>query len=99
MAAEVNLTIALTPLPSVKDSARFLETIPYTVDARGTFHQVAGFVNRLERFTRYLKVSDLTMKLPKDDVSICEAEFTLSTFRFLQTGPGGGASASTGAKS
>jgi len=103
MAAEVDLNIALTPLPPTKDTTKFLETIPYTVNARGTFHQVASFVNRLERFTRYLKISDLKMKIAKEDASLCEAKFTLSTFRFLQAGPSGealaGASASAGARS
>ncbi|HPV38867.1 MAG TPA: type 4a pilus biogenesis protein PilO, partial [Candidatus Hydrogenedentes bacterium] len=34
-------------------------TIPYRIVVRGSFHDIAEFINRLERFKRYLKVSEL----------------------------------------
>ncbi|MBI4556915.1 MAG: type 4a pilus biogenesis protein PilO [Candidatus Hydrogenedentes bacterium] len=58
------------------------ETLPYSVVARGTFHQIASFINRLERFERYVKISDLNMGEQK--MGVCEAKFTLSTYTFVQ---------------
>lgn len=57
------------------------ETIPYRIEATGTFHQVASFINRLERFERYLKITDLEM-LPNKD-GLATFRFTLNTYRFL----------------
>ena len=58
------------------------ETIPYHVVARGHFHNVANFVNQLERFKRFLKITELDMKnIENGEV---EAQFTLNTYRFVQ---------------
>jgi Tfp pilus assembly protein PilO len=59
------------------------ETIPYKVTARGTFHQIVSFINRLERDDRYLAISDLDIK--EEQAGVSEATFTLSTFRFLKS--------------
>lgn len=80
MAAEVEVDVELAPLARSKDARK--ETIPYSIVARGNYHQVANFVNRLERFKRYLKVSDLNIAPNEDGVT--EARFTLNTYRFLQ---------------
>lgn len=80
MANEVGLRVNVTPLPIESDQRK--QTIPYRIKAYGTFHQVASFLNRLERFERYLKVSDLDLKEEKQGES--EAEFKLSTYLFLQ---------------
>ncbi|MBN2311969.1 MAG: type 4a pilus biogenesis protein PilO [Candidatus Hydrogenedentes bacterium] len=86
MASDVGLDVELTPLPSVEDPELRKETIPYNVVVYGTFHQIAAFVNRLEQFERYLKISDLRIEEQKSRVS--KAAFTLSTYRFLQPTPG-----------
>jgi Tfp pilus assembly protein PilO len=52
------------------------------VRAFGDFHQIVGFINRIERYERYLKISDLIINEQKQGVS--EAQFKLSTYRFLQ---------------
>ncbi len=83
MANELALRVSVTPLPVVRDERK--ETIPYNIKAYGDFHQIAGFINRLERFERYLKISDLRIREEKSGVS--EAEFTLSTYRFIETTP------------
>ncbi len=64
-------------------------TIPYRIVVRGNYHRIAEFVNRLERFRRYLKVSDLRIERQRDGVT--EAEFTLSTYTFVEQGTGGAA--------
>jgi len=64
-------------------------TIPYRIVVRGSFHDIAEFINRLERFKRYLKVSELQVGPEKDGVS--EAEFTLSTYTFVENDTEGAA--------
>ncbi len=81
MAAEEDIDVELSPLSRSKDTRK--ETIPYSIVARGTYHQVASFINRLERFKRYLKISDLNIGPSLQGVTT--ARFTLNTYRFLQT--------------
>ncbi len=76
----IGLRVELSALPSIRDANK--ETIPYRVKARGNFHQIASFINMLERDERYLKVSDVD--IGEEESGISEATFTLSTFRFLQ---------------
>lgn len=64
-------------------------TIPYRIVVRGSFHDITEFINRLERFKRYLKVSELQVGPEKDGVS--EAEFTLSTYTFVENDTEGAA--------
>ncbi|MFO7976041.1 MAG: type 4a pilus biogenesis protein PilO [Candidatus Hydrogenedentota bacterium] len=64
-------------------------TVPYRIVVRGSFHNIAEFINRLERFKRYLKVSDLEIGRQEEGVS--EAEFTLSTYTFVESGTGSAA--------
>jgi type IV pilus assembly protein PilO len=64
-------------------------TIPYRIVVRGGFHDIAEFINRLERFKRYLKVSDL--EIGREEGGVSEAEFTLSTYTFVESGTGGAA--------
>lgn len=78
---QVGLRVELSQLPTIQDSRK--ETIPYKVVARGNFHQIANFINLLERDKRYLKISDLD--IGAEEAGISQATFTLSTFRFLQT--------------
>lgn len=79
MANDVGLSHALKPEAPIRDARK--ETIPYSITTNGTFHQTASFINRLERFERYLKVSGLKIEEEKENVS--KATFTLSTYRFL----------------
>ena len=73
-------TVELKNLPRIPSARR--ETIPYFVTAKGNFHQIVSFINKLERFQRYLKISDL--KIGKEEDGVADATFTLSTFRFIQ---------------
>ena len=79
MANDVGLSHSLKPEAPVRDENK--ETIPYSVSTFGDFHQTASFINRLERFERYLKISDL--KVEEEDAGVSKASFTLSTFRFI----------------
>jgi len=79
-AGEIGLLVELSQLPIINDAHK--QVIPYTVKARGDFHQIVMFINRLERFQRYLKVSNLDISQQKTGEIL--ASFTLSTFRFVQ---------------
>ncbi|MFA6244616.1 MAG: type 4a pilus biogenesis protein PilO [Candidatus Hydrogenedentales bacterium] len=81
LANEVGLRHALKPEQPIRDERK--ETIPYSISTFGTFHQTASFINKLERYERYLKVSNL--KIEEEDNGVSKASFTLSTFRFLAT--------------
>ena len=80
MAAEEAIDVELSPMARSEDDRK--ETIPYSIVAQGSFHQVASFINRLERFKRYLKISDLNIGPAEKGVTT--ARFTLNTYRFIQ---------------
>jgi type IV pilus assembly protein PilO len=80
----IGLRVELLAQPTFQDSNK--ETIPYKVTARGNFHQIASFINLLERDERYLKVSDID--IGEQDAGVSECTFTLSTFRFIQSTSG-----------
>ena len=80
LAKEVGLEVELKPLPAQRDERK--ETVPYSVKAFGNFHQIASFINRLERYERFLKVSDLAIKEEKQGVA--EASFRVTTFRIIE---------------
>lgn len=79
-ANDIGLQVELSMMPTITDEKK--ETIPYMVTAKGSFHQIVMFMNRLERFQRYLKISGVTIGEEKEGVS--QATFTLSTFRIIQ---------------
>ena len=81
MAAAQDIDIELSPLSPVAEDNK--ETIPYRIEASGDFHSVANFINELERYERYLKVSNLEMEPNEEGMSTFK--FTLNTYRFIQT--------------
>ncbi len=84
LADDIDVKVQLATLSRTRDGNK--ETIPYSVVAEGDFHQIVRFINRLERFERYLKISDL--EIGEEKQGVCKAEFTLSTYRFLETKTG-----------
>ena len=84
MANAVDIKMKVDPRPPIIDASK--ETIPYSVKATGTYHKVATFINLLERYVRYLKVSDLKLKSEKGETS---AAFTLYTYTFIEENTGG----------
>lgn len=83
LANEINLRVQVTPLEAQRDERKV--TIPYRVNAFGNFHQIASFINRLERYERYLKISDLSIS--EEEHGVSEAEFIMSTYRFIEPSP------------
>lgn len=84
MAASEDIDIDLEPMNPITEENK--ETIPYRISATGDFHSVASFINQLERYERYLKVSDLDMDPYKDGMSTFK--FTLNTYRFIKNDTG-----------
>jgi Tfp pilus assembly protein PilO len=80
IANQVGLSVDMTPLPTTKDERK--ETIPYDVAATGDFHQLTNFINKLERYERYVKVSKL--KIQEEENGTSEATFVVSTYRFIE---------------
>ena len=74
------LTVDKRAMPSKFDARK--ETIPYRMNASGSFHQIARFINRLERYERYFQISDLHIGPQEDGAS--QARFVLSTYRFIE---------------
>ena len=85
LAGEVGVDVELKSERRYRDGRK--ETIPYAIVARGSFHQLANFINRLEFYERFLKVSDL--EIDEEEARVSEATFTLSTFAFVKADTGG----------
>lgn len=83
MADEEAVAIEIEPLRQDRDENK--ETIPYQIIAKGNFHNVATFINRLERYERFLKVSDLKMEPYDIKNGDSTFKFKMNTYRFLQT--------------
>ncbi len=81
------LTPSVAPLPPTQTETK--EIIPYKITVSGGFHAIAGYINSLERYRRYLKVTDLSIG-PWED-GVCEATFKLETYRFIVSEPTPGA--------
>lgn len=86
MEAGQDIDVEFSPRERVLDARK--ETIPYTVIARGNFHNVTAFINKLERFKRFLKITDLKVKTTES--GNVQAEFTLNTYRFIEQESEGG---------
>jgi len=77
------VSFKIEPQPSQRGARK--ETIPYKITVEGDFHQIANYINSLERFERYVKISDLTIGEQKGFVSV--ATFTVSTYRIIESTP------------
>lgn len=82
MASDQGLDVELNSLTPSRDGRK--ETIPYRIIARGPFHQIMTFINQLERYRRYLKITDLQIAPVKGNYLNSQAEFTLNTYRFIK---------------
>lgn len=82
MANDQGLDVELKSLTPSRDGRK--ETIPYRIIVRGPFHQILTFINELERYKRYLKITDLHIEPTKANYLLTEAEFTLNTYRFIK---------------
>lgn len=66
----------------------FYAAIPFRTSVRGSFHDIAMFVDAIGNMDRIVNVSGITMQRPKvvSKKIMVEGEFMLTTFRFLKQG-------------
>jgi type IV pilus assembly protein PilO len=63
----------------------FYAEVPVEMQMRGTYHDVALFLDSVKRLDRIVNVANITLTKPKiaGDVVALEASCTATTFRFL----------------
>ena len=63
----------------------FYAGVPVEMQMRGTYHDVALFLDRVKRLDRIVNISDINMKKPRieGDRMMLDAACTATTFRFL----------------
>jgi type IV pilus assembly protein PilO len=63
----------------------FYADVPVQMEMRGTYHELALFLDRVKRLDRIVNVSDIHLAKPHvdGDVVVLEAACTATTFRFL----------------
>lgn len=63
----------------------FYAEVPVQMQMRGTYHDVASFLDKVKRFDRIVNVTDINLKKPKMDGErvVLDAGCTATTFRFL----------------
>jgi type IV pilus assembly protein PilO len=65
--------------------SEFYADVPVQMEMRGTYHELALFMDRVKRLDRIVNVSDIHLQKPRieGDVLLLEAACTATTFRFL----------------
>lgn len=65
--------------------ADFYARVPVEMHMRGTYHELAQFLDRVKRLDRIVNVSDIAIRQPtvQGDLVLVEASCTATTFRFL----------------
>jgi type IV pilus assembly protein PilO len=63
----------------------FYAAVPVQMEMRGTYHDVAVFLDRVRRFDRMVNVTDIQLRKPHLDGErmVIEAACTATTFRFM----------------
>lgn len=65
--------------------ADFYAQVPVEMHMRGTYHELAQFLDRVKRLDRIVNVSDIAIRQPnvQGDLVLVNASCTATTFRFL----------------
>jgi len=63
----------------------FYAEVPVQMEMRGTYHELAAFMDRVKRLDRIVNVADIQLKKPRveNDIVLLDAACTATTFRFL----------------
>ncbi len=63
----------------------FYAAVPVQMEMRGTYHDVAVFLDRVRRFDRMVNVTDIQLRKPhlEGERMVIEAGCTATTFRFM----------------
>jgi type IV pilus assembly protein PilO len=65
--------------------ADFYAQVPVEMNMRGTYHELAQFLDRVKRLDRIVNVSNIAIRQPdvRGDLVLVDASCTATTFRFL----------------
>src|SRR5262249_10222814 len=65
--------------------SEFYAEVPVQMEMRGTYHELALFLDRVKRLDRIVNVADISLKKPRveGEVGVLDASCTATTFRFL----------------
>jgi len=65
--------------------SEFYADVPVQMEMRGTYHELAAFMDRVKRLDRIVNVADIQLRQPRveGDVVLLSASCTATTFRFL----------------
>jgi type IV pilus assembly protein PilO len=65
--------------------SEFYADVPVQMEMRGTYHELAAFMDRVKRLDRIVNVADIQLRAPRieGDVVLLTASCTATTFRFL----------------
>jgi type IV pilus assembly protein PilO len=65
--------------------SEFYADVPVQMEMRGTYHELAAFMDRVKRLDRIVNVADIQLRQPRveGDVVLLNASCTATTFRFL----------------
>ena len=65
--------------------SEFYADVPVQMEMRGTYHELAAFMDRVKRLDRIVNVADIQLRMPRieNDVVLLNASCTATTFRFL----------------
>ncbi len=65
--------------------SEFYADVPVQMEMRGTYHELAAFMDRVKRLDRIVNVSDIQLRRPRieGDVVLLDASCIATTFRFL----------------
>lgn len=74
--------------PKPEIPREFYAEVPIEIEFHGHFHEIAGFFDQISRLPRIVNVSDLKMKVDRENTNetLLFVEGNATTFRFLDTG-------------
>ncbi|HME73244.1 MAG TPA: type 4a pilus biogenesis protein PilO [Myxococcota bacterium] len=74
--------------PKPEIPREFYAEVPIEIEFHGHFHEIAGFFDQISRLPRIVNISDLKMKVDRENTNetLLFVEGNATTFRFLDTG-------------
>lgn len=71
--------------PKTEVAKDFYAEIGFDMDVRGSYHEIATFIDSVGKLDRIVNVSEITMKDPKtvNQKVVVGSEFVIKTYRFL----------------
>jgi type IV pilus assembly protein PilO len=71
--------------PKAESPKDFYAEIGFDMDVKGSYHEIATFIDSVGKLDRIVNVSDITMKEPKtvNQKVVVASDFIIKTYRFL----------------